>query len=892
MSHNLRITVINERLFRVEYSETGRFLDQPSFAFISRAAQREPLVCSVGPLPGTPSTGEDESTRGQTEPTRSMVTNILAESSYLQVAIEPNCGNVLVCSKRCRKTILEPVGSSTAALSMTYSYGNKYRVVKDEHNKGGALPTLDECDGWYHVRKQVDIRQREIGPGFYSTDGLAVIDESESPVFIGSDLEDPFDKDGFVSRAMALGDAPHVELILFEHSPDRPEQSFPELMRDYLFPYMGEPPKPPRSIFGVWFSRYWPYSQREIMELILRFECNRPSCAADASDRQLLPPVHLSVLVIDMDWHQPNQWTGFSWNRELFPDPEALLTWLHTRSHQIHVTLNLHPADGIAPNEDTFSEAQTLLASSHLTNETIPFHFRDAGFRKAYFGIVLSALENDSTYDNQSRKHGADFWWIDWQQGLSKLDGMDPMPLLNHFHYQWAKNRAREGRLLPVILSRWPGLGGHRYPVGFSGDTISSWNSLAMQPEFTAMAANVGYYYWSHDIGGHYGGDEDPELYLRWVQWGCFSPILRLHCSKNPFMSRTPWAFHSLEIESAVRHVLRLRSSLQFFLEAIPAHIPICAPMYHYPWRAASEAAFLPSETAYEWSAQYYFGDNKVIVAPFVAPREPSTQLSSLTVCLPTHCRWMVWDDGIAALHPCTDLELSELGGRTLWNRQIPSDVPLQRFGELRSLNVFLGEGAIIPRCVLARDDATLRITVVVGRTNRLEMPGLGLQVALRGQDGETVELERQTIERPPAWDHPNPITRLEIILRKIDSGTEIHVIPADNFWQQKHPTYRFSFAGSEGNNMSATESACACVKLLLHHFRLRSDLKEHLYTQYREIRGKTAPSADIRRSLSEVTPELTEAQTQALQVAHRYGMAAFAAPFLGDLVESKSNET
>ena len=56
----------------------------------------------------------------------------------------------------------------------------------------------------------------------------------------------------------------------------------------------------------------------------------------------------------------------------------------------------------------------------------------------------------------------------------------------------------------PFIMGRFGGLGTHRYPIGFSGDTVSSWETLTFQVEFTCLAANVAYQ-WGHDIGGHWG---------------------------------------------------------------------------------------------------------------------------------------------------------------------------------------------------------------------------------------------------------------------------------------------------------------------------------------------------------------------------------------------------
>ena len=97
--------------------------------------------------------------------------------------------------------------------------------------------------------------------------------------------------------------------------------------------------------------------------------------------------------------------------------------------------------------------------------------------------------------------------------------------MLNHYHYLDSGRRGNRR----LTFSRYAGLGSHRYPIGFSGDTVISWDSLDFQPYFTATASNVGYGWWSHDIGGHMKGTKDDELATRWVQLGVFSPINRLH---------------------------------------------------------------------------------------------------------------------------------------------------------------------------------------------------------------------------------------------------------------------------------------------------------------------------------------------------------------------------
>ncbi len=374
----------------------------------------------------------------------------------------------------------------------------------------------------------------------------------------------------------------------------------------------GKIPLPPRYAFGLWWSRYWAYSDAELRELVAEFKQH---------------DVPLDVLVIDMDWHLDG-WTGYTWNPKYFPDPEGFLKWAHEQG--LKVTLNLHPADGVGRHEAAFPPMCETMGLDPQTTEKIPFDCTDPKYVEAYFKHLHHPLE----------KIGIDFWWMDWQQGTqSGIPGLDPLWMLNWLHWNDMERRAADTGRRPLIFSRWGGLGNHRYQIGFSGDTFCNWSSLAFQPYFTATAGNVGYAYWSHDIGGHQPGPVDGELYARWIQWGCFSPILRTHTTKNPDAERRIWKFPP-EVFEAARKAIHLRYELlpYIYTMARKCHdtgLPLCRPLY-YEWPELDEA--------YQHGGQYMFGDD-LLVAPVTEPADPISGLAMVKVWLPPGT-WTNWFTG------------------------------------------------------------------------------------------------------------------------------------------------------------------------------------------------------------------------------------------------------
>ena len=183
------------------------------------------------------------------------------------------------------------------------------------------------------------------------------------------------------------------------------------------------------------------------------------------------------------------------------------------------------------------------------------------------------------------------------------------------FPGQWKKRKAPND-IFQICRSR----GSHRYPVGFSGDTIVTWESLDFQPYFTLTASNIGYGWWSHDIGGHMMGYKDDEMTARWVQLGVFSPIMRLHSSSSEFNGKEPWRYKK-ETEEVMGNMLRERHRMIPYLYTMnyrnyKDNMPVISPMY-YEWPEKEEA--------YQMKNQYYFGSS-LMVAPITSPQEKGAE--------------------------------------------------------------------------------------------------------------------------------------------------------------------------------------------------------------------------------------------------------------------------
>ncbi len=118
----------------------------------------------------------------------------------------------------------------------------------------------------------------------------------------------------------------------------------------------------------------------------------------------------------------------------------------------------MHPAEGVHAHETAYPAIAKRMGIDPESRLPVNFDPTDPDFIEAYFEELHHPLEDE----------GVDFWWLDWQQGgVTKIPGLDPLWLLNHFHFL---DSGRDGRR-PLTFSRYAGIGSHRYPIGFSGDT-------------------------------------------------------------------------------------------------------------------------------------------------------------------------------------------------------------------------------------------------------------------------------------------------------------------------------------------------------------------------------------------------------------------------------------
>lgn len=589
---NARFTVLTPRLVRMEWAADGKFEDRASLGVINRNL----------PVPEFK--------------VNKSANKLVIRTSDLTLYYRPDGkfseDNLLVefrmadpaAKKGMKKVIWKPGMDASANLL-------------------GTVRTLDGFDG-ENFKDPYDL-------GVCSRDGWAVMDESERQVFV------PVDSD-WQYWVENRPEGERQDWYFFGYGHD-----YMEAVADYT-KIGGRIPMPPKYAFGYWWCRYWQYSDFEFIDLAEHFR------------RYSIP---IDVMIIDMDWHETwNElkakwkrdpagqrigWTGYTWKKELFPNPANFLEELH--DYGVKTSLNLHFQSGVQAyeepykrfREDYLSRTDDYDGPKNYVNEDgtdayVPYRMSQMAWADAYFNSIMHPME----------EQGVDFWWMDWQQWKNSkyIEGLSNTFWLNYaFFNDKVRQSVSKGKYAdrPMIYHRWGGLGSHRYQVGFSGDTRSSWEVLSYLPYFTATASNVGYGYWGHDIGGHMQpkgvAETDPELYTRWLQEGVFTPIFKTHSTKDLTMEKRFWVFP--DHFDAMQEAVRLRYNLSAYIynavrQTYETGISMCRPLYYY---------YPETEAAYTWTEEFLFGDD--ILATVVGrPVDKVTGLAERPMWFPEGNDW------------------------------------------------------------------------------------------------------------------------------------------------------------------------------------------------------------------------------------------------------------
>ncbi len=571
---HVRFTLISPRSVRLEYSPDGKFIDGKSLLAVNR--EYAPVAYKV-------KTG----------------------AKFIEIRTD-----LITVRYRKGSGAFTPENLSvTASKSSPFQFSWKPGMTQKENLKG-TRHSYDAVKGRTVMYGRDEGKTVELDDGILARDGWTLIDDSKGPVFV-------------------KGDGNQGHPITEEWIENRPENGsqdwyflsyghdYQSALKDFTS-FSGPIPLLPRYAYGNWHSWYWLYSDGEFREMI---------------DNYRKYGIPVDVMCIDMDYHI-NGWYGWDWNRDLFPDPAKMFADFH--ADHLKLTPNMH-IDFLYSNESAFAPMKKDLGPELAPGDTITLDLCDRKIAGSFF-----RREIDKMYGL-----GWDFLWDDngSYAAPAKFPSIDMNLWRGHLFFE--DNAARGKR--PLYLGRYGGLGGHRYPVGFSGDTFATWESLDFQTVYNTSSANV-CFLWTHDLGGFQNkwwdpekpfaqtASYDPELLLRWLQFGALTPAMRNQTAKQISICKYPWE-QPREYFEPIREAVRFHYALNPYIysmsrKAYETGVSVCRPLY-YEWPE--------SEEAYSRKNEYLFGDN-ILVAPITAAKGES-RLSHLKFWLPEGM-WYEWSSG------------------------------------------------------------------------------------------------------------------------------------------------------------------------------------------------------------------------------------------------------
>ena len=272
---------------------------------------------------------------------------------------------------------------------------------------------------------------------------------------------------------------------------------FDSCLRDY-FALTGYPSLIPRYALGAWWYKNDKYNENDIFNLINRFK------------NESFP---ISVFMLGN-----NMTNGYA------PIVNCSNISNYLRSNNIRLGVTINPTNYVDNNKNSF----------------IPFTNNKVG---AYLNNIIN------NYNNV----GVDIFSIDYNNINDKIN----LWKLDHYHSGAMNMRGKRN----LTLARNHGFAMHRYPVMWSGKTKVNFYTLNLLPRYNLQGYNVGVSFIAHPIGGYSNGIEEDELYLRYVEFACFSPIFLLASEGGLYYRREPWKWNYI-LKEHITYYMNLRYKL------------------------------------------------------------------------------------------------------------------------------------------------------------------------------------------------------------------------------------------------------------------------------------------------------------------------------------------
>ncbi|CAM5558260.1 putative Alpha-xylosidase [Streptomyces afghaniensis 772] len=365
----------------------------------------------------------------------------------------------------------------------------------------------------------------------------------------------------------------------------------------------GRPALPPAWSFGLWLSTSFTTSYDE--ETVNRF-------VRGMAERD----IPLGVFHFDCFWMREYQWCDFTWDPEVFPDPEGMLRRLK-EEHGLRVSVWINPY--IAQKSALFAEAKRHgYLVRKADGDVWQWDLWQAGMALVDF-TDPDAREWYASKLRTLTAQGVDCFKTDFGERIPTdvvwHDGSGPERMHNYYTQLYNEtvfevlSEAR-GAGEAVLFARSATAGGQQFPVHWGGDCESHFGAMAESLRGGLSLGLSGFGFWSHDIGG-FEGTPTPEVFKRWVQFGLLSSHSRLHGSKS---YRVPWDYDE-EAVAVTRDFTRLKHRLMPYLFRAAQQ----AAERGTPMMRAMVLEFPDDPACHTLDRQYMLGEDLLVAPVFSA---------------------------------------------------------------------------------------------------------------------------------------------------------------------------------------------------------------------------------------------------------------------------------